>query len=82
MFDSINERLATLITTQKTLNSLQHTIAEKEEKPQNITILPKIQFLVVLLCKGGRFFALQSVHPDTSFELSSNLLQRFLFFRI
>ena len=51
--NSLNERLATLITTQKNLNSLQHTIAEKRKKI--LQFCQKYRFWSFYFAKGEGF---------------------------
>ena len=82
MFDGSNEALGRTDCNGKNLNSLRCTIAEKQENPQKMIILPKNNifgvfswFLQQRYIKNWGFFALQSVRPGAKFELSNTPIQ-------
>ena len=82
------KRFDELITTQKTSALCNLPFLKKNlEKLQKIVILEKNVFfcgvskniLEMRLCREMMFFALQSVHQNTSFKLSNDSLGQFHF---
>ena len=77
------KRQVVLITTRKTSTLYNVPLLKNSRKNPKITIFQKNTILCIFSatvhCKELRFFALFSVRPGASFELSNSPLQRFFF---